>query len=290
MLVVYEADGIEDEQVRGMLRTLLTEDRIIYDVLGPDRKPHLCVTEGPTGLVTSTTAERVHDETETRIISLFAEESFEHTNKILVSQGADAATDEVHDCAVDFELWFELQRYIARKPAKVIIPFWESVAALIGKVPQRAHRDFHRLTSLVRAHALLHRCTRARSENGSVIANIADYRAVRKIAHSVLAENLEARVRGPVKEVVKAIATIYESRKLPVTTNQLRDHLDIHRTSISRRVATAIALGYVRNVEANPAKPMLLMPGEPLPEDIKVLPTAKEVLKHFKAQRVNRGS
>ena len=55
------------------------------------------------------------------------------------------------------------------------------------------------------------------------------------------------------------------------------EKLGIDKSSASRRVNQAIKLGYLLNEETIKGKPMRLYAGEPLPEEVQVLPTVEEI-------------
>ena len=54
--------------------------------------------------------------------------------------------------------------------------------------------------------------------------------------------------------------------------SEVAQWLGLHKSSASRRVSEAIALGHLVNRETKPGWPMRLVPGDPLPEEVEVLP------------------
>lgn len=73
MLVLYEAVGLHEGFATYLIRSLLSEGRLRYETVekGPDGlAPRLIEREGPTGLIITTTAFRIHPENETRHISI----------------------------------------------------------------------------------------------------------------------------------------------------------------------------------------------------------------------------
>lgn len=72
-LVIFEAAGMMGEFASYLIRSLLSEGRIIYDVVertASGLKPRRIEKDGPTGLLVTTTAVRLHPENETRLLSL----------------------------------------------------------------------------------------------------------------------------------------------------------------------------------------------------------------------------
>ena len=57
----------------------------------------------------------------------------------------------------------------------------------------------------------------------------------------------------------------------------VRKILGIDKSSASRRVRPAIKAGYLINEEGTRGKPMRLRIGDPMPEEVKVLPTPEQL-------------
>jgi hypothetical protein len=89
------------------------------------------------------------------------------------------------------------------------------------------------MLTLIRAHALLHRASRDRTETGAIIATIEDYAVVRKLVDDLFSEGIEATVSNTVRETVDAVATL---NKNEVSLGELR--LDESVTSRRLRQAT----------------------------------------------------
>jgi hypothetical protein len=72
-LVIYEAAGMSGEFATYLMRSLLSEGRVRYETVektSEGMKPRLIEREGPTGLIVTTTAVKLHPENETRMLSL----------------------------------------------------------------------------------------------------------------------------------------------------------------------------------------------------------------------------
>jgi hypothetical protein len=70
-LVVYEASGLESEKFSYIVRSLLSEGRLRYPTVikrDGELETVMIEREGPTNLITTTTALRLHDENETRLL------------------------------------------------------------------------------------------------------------------------------------------------------------------------------------------------------------------------------
>lgn len=72
-LVIYEAEGMAGNFATYLMRSLLSEGAVRYETVESTRngiKPRLIEREGPTGLIVTTTAVKLHPENETRLLSL----------------------------------------------------------------------------------------------------------------------------------------------------------------------------------------------------------------------------
>ena len=85
-LVIYEAAGVASDIGTYLIRSLLSEGRILYEVVENTRdgmRPRRIEKEGPTGLIVSTTATKFHPENETRLLSLRVKDTPTQTKAIL---------------------------------------------------------------------------------------------------------------------------------------------------------------------------------------------------------------
>jgi plasmid maintenance system killer protein len=72
-IVIFEAVGMNSDIMSYLIRTLLSEGRVVYEVVEKTKlglRPRRIEKEGPTGLITTTTAPKLHPENETRLLSL----------------------------------------------------------------------------------------------------------------------------------------------------------------------------------------------------------------------------
>jgi hypothetical protein len=58
---------------------------------------------------------------------------------------------------------------------------------------------------------------------------------------------------------------------------QVAKDLKLDRSAASRRLRSAKDRGFLRDLEDNPRKPSRLVPADPLPEDLEILPKPKDV-------------
>jgi len=157
----------------------------------------------------------------------------------------------------------------------VTTPYAPALAELVPPVAVRLRRDFGVVLNLIRAHAVLHQASRERNGQGLIVATLDDYARVRDLVDDLISEGIEATVPQSIREVVEAAMRLYEEEGEPVTTAALGRELELDRSAASRRARAAKDRGYLRDLEDNPRKPSRIVPGDPLPEELEILPAPK---------------
>jgi ribosomal protein L17 len=276
-LILYEASGMGGDFQTYLIRSLLSEGRLRYETLEKTNegiKPRLIEREGPTGLIVTTTMDRLHPENETRLLSLLVTDTQEQTGQVLRALADEELTPPERD------EWIALQEWLEGAMRHVTIPFARVLAEMIPPVAVRLRRDFSAILNLIRAHALLHQRTREHDEKRRVVATVEwDYRMVRELVGDLVAEGVEATVSATVRETVEVIERLVdESDDDAVSLTQIAAELKLDKSAASRRVRSATFKGYVKNLEDRKGRPGRYLTGEPLPEDVVVLPTVEEVL------------
>ncbi len=278
-LVLYEAAALregrekaEDNLTAYIVRSLLSEGHIRYPVTvrGQDGQFRTVVKDiaGPTNLVTSTTSLSLHGENEARMLSVPSNDSRDQTRAVLIGAASERKRAES-----DVTEWHDLQRWLAGQPRAVTIPYAECVAAQIPPVAVRLRRDWNQVRSLIRAHALLHQRNRDRTADGSVVASLDDYTAVRSLVRDLIAEAIGANVPQSVRETVELVQTSGSY----VTVAEVTEKLGIERSSAQRRLTTAAERGYITNVTEKRGQPARYVIADSLPGHLAVLPEAAQV-------------
>jgi hypothetical protein len=284
-LVVYEAAGMKGEFATYGIRSLLSEQCIKYETVekatgGEAFKTRLVYRPGPTGLITTTTMLSLHPENETRLISVGINDTADQTRAVML------AIAEAGEQYVDYEPWHALQSWIACSGNSTLIPYATQLAHRIPPVATRLRRDFHSLLNLVRAHAVLHRATREVNERGAIVATLADYAAVRELTADLFSEGVKASISREVRETVEAVAAntpaneplmLLEDRQ-GVSLTTLKDVLQLDKATVSRRVEQAQRDHYLINLEERAGRPARLVLGEPLPDNVEVLPPPEALM------------
>lgn len=269
-LIIQEAAGLNHGVGRVFFRQLLSEGRVNYaTVQNTDQGlvgKRLPALEGPTGAMMTTTANELHIEDETRFISMHVHESPDRVKEALLKQAAGARIE----VSRDLSQWHALHDFVCSGLRGVEIPFAETLANGMPTSHPRVQRDFPKLLSLIRAHALLHQCTRER-DGDRVVATLDDYAAVYKLVAGPMAEALEAAVPEHIRRVVEAVEALTtkggKREPLPfdspgVSQREAADWLDIHASSVSRTVRLAIEQGYLADINPGQGRLSGLIVGE----------------------------
>ncbi len=274
-LVIYEAAGMSSDFQTYLIRSLLSEGKVRYETVektSEGMKPRLIEREGPTGLIVTTTAPRLHPENETRLLSLTVTDTREQTASVLAALAEEAASE-----GPDLGEWRALQGWLEAGDRCVTIPYARKLASLVPPIAVRLRRDFGALLNLIRAHALLHRASRERDRKGQVVASVEDYARVRELVADLVSEGVEAAVPPTMRETVEALIRLHADESEPVTVAALAEELELDRSAAWRRARTATDRGYLKNLEDRKGRPARLVPGDPLPADIEVLPTPEKL-------------
>lgn len=277
MLIVAEVQHDASEFHDYALRSILSEGRLVYKTVestsrGNQTRALEC--EGPTGLITTTTASSIHPENETRLISLKVSYTPESGRESMLRT---AEIVNRHN-EPDRSSWQALQVWLESGDRRVVVPYAKSLSRLFPAALPRAHRDFMQVLTLVKAHALLHRQHRDRDGDGCIVATTEDYAVVAGLIDGPLSQTYASNVSRSVRDTVLSVQALLADGHDPVTQADLAKRWNIDPSNVSRRVSKAIELGYVRNTETRAGHAQRLVLGDPLP-DKSVLPSADEVLR-----------
>lgn len=275
-LVVQELAGFAKEGLV-FLRQLLTEGKVTYMTVAQTRDGHegkqLDAVEGPTGVMMTTTANSLHWEDETRMLSLYVDQSSEHIRSALMVHAEGPAPKPSDDC---LSQWHAFHDYVCSGSLEVIIPFRK---ALISKLPTshaRVLRDMPKVLALIRAHALIHQETRKRSGE-AVFATMDDYVSVYELVSTALAVGLKQSVPPHISESVNAAVHLHAQTGRSVSQIEIAKHLDRDPSTIGRHLAVAVREGFLFNETPGQGRSHAYAPGERELPSRSVLPTPDEL-------------
>jgi hypothetical protein len=269
MLVIFEAAGMSGDMQSYLIRSLLSEGRIRYQMTGKGEggeiSGRVVELEGPTGLIVTTTAINLHPENETRLLSVTATDSAKQTKAVLLALAEDDRED------VDLGPWQALQRWLEMSETRVTIPYAKDLAGEIPPLAVRLRRDFSAVLGLIRAHALLHQTIRERDQRGRIVATVEDYAIVRDLVVDLVSEGVQATVKPEVRQAVEVVGAL--KREHGASRGEIAKALQLDPSAAGRRLQSASAKGYLRNLETSRGRPARWVLGDPLPEDVEILPT-----------------
>jgi len=288
-MVVYEAAGLSSELAQYLLRSLLSEGRVKYetvDKIGKKLTPRLIEREGPTGFITTTTAVSLHNENETRYLSIEVDDSKRQTQAVLYRQGMEAA--KLNDKEeVDLTPFHALQTLLEIERPLVVVPFAPEVAANCDAEAVRLRRDFPHVLTLIKAHAALQAHQRPRDEHGRVVALAEDYEVVYHLVADIIAHGTGAKVDSRVRELVAVVERL--AGEDGVTVKSVAQELAMHESSAWRLVQKALKKGFLINRETRPRAPAKLVVGDPIPPDGTVIPCPETIFKNYHSSPPENG-
>jgi hypothetical protein len=277
-LVLYEATALregreknEGNQTAMFIRTLLSEGRLVYPTVQKDKHGNLMTIviekEGPTNFLVTTTATSLHNENETRMLSLAADDSMRQTSAVL-----KAIAEAKKRSGAEFSDWHAFDHWVRHANHDVAVPYAGWLAANIPPVAVRLRRDFATLLALIETHAILHQLDREIDEHGRIVAIPDDYLAVRELVADLMSDAVGTTVKASVRQTVEAVRHL--ATPGGVTVRQLADHLQLERSAAQYRVQAARNAGFIANVEDRRGAPARYAPDNPMPAEVALLPKA----------------
>ncbi|HEV2491967.1 MAG TPA: hypothetical protein VG204_02725 [Terriglobia bacterium] len=283
-VVILEATGLQGEWVSYFVRSLLSEDRICYETVEKTKdglRPRRIEREGPTGLITTTTAVSLHPENETRFFSVEVDDSPDQTRKVLKAAAERINQDDTAIGDEEIGRFLAFQEWLAAANHRVVIPYASALAEQIPPVAVRLRRDFKAILSLIQAHAIVHQASRKQDDRGRIIATFEDYRAVRDIVSDIVSDGVQLTTSQATRQTVEAVREANERgsrcEEDGASVKEVADSLKLDVSTASRRVKVCLKNGYLRNLESRRGRPYKLVVGDSLPGEMLLLPDAESL-------------
>jgi hypothetical protein len=284
----------QDSDLTMMVKTILSEHELNHRVVETDpasgeRRTVNIHKEGPIGLFAGTTRDFTDAEIETRVLSVYVNESQDHTKAILkgsaLSKVSPVSIGDANIVAIR-EAWHKFDEWIAMHPNHMVsIPFFSSIVDALEHMPVRFRRDIpHGLSGLIKASALIHCATREVNKEGHVIANLDDYDNAREAIEaslSLAADPAETPACTMILNwVIKKIGGLTPDGKgiLKVTSRDIAQDLGVNQSTVSRHIASLIKSSQLKNKEMNKGRPYQLQLGSAMSHATGgILPTKEQV-------------
>jgi hypothetical protein len=119
---------------------------------------------------------------------------------------------------------------------------------------------------------MLHQASRRKDGDGRLVAEVADYAAVREMVADLVSEGAEVTIKPELRETVRAVAELLSDGREEVKQADIKKALKLDKSVVSRRVNAAVDAGVLRNLEDRKGRSARLVLGDPLPTDIELLP------------------
>ena len=272
-VVYYEVPGVKSDFQDYLIRTLISEGRIVYEVKGRRIEK-----EGPTGFLTTTIRISLNPQNENRFLSFWPNDSPKQTKRILLAIAEQCNSEEEQTIGVDLIKWQAFQTWLELNRQWVVFPYAEALAKLIDPQAIRLRRDFRQVLTMIKAHALIHQKNRERNSNGAIAATLKDYSAVYRLLARPISEALGLAVPKRIRETVDAVKDIIERResgkKRSVLLTELARKLEIDQPTVTYYLALAKDKGYLRILEGKRGTQTRIVLGDPMPLDTYILPDA----------------
>ncbi len=280
-IIFFEASGMKPGFQEYIMRTLLSEGRIVYEPTIPAEDGNFTTKkiekEGPTGFITTTTRISLHKENETRYLPFTTTDTNEQTSDVCV-EIAKKERDGIEKKNYDYSVWQAYQSWLSLKTNKVKIPYAVILAKSVDTRAVRTRRDVGKMFSLIKAHAILHQINRKKDSDGYIIASKKDYATVYRLIAASISAEVEASVPKVVRETVMAVKKLNKNNQYEsVSLTQLAEYLNLDKSAVQRRVSNAIKKGYLVNKEERKGMTAKLELGESMPKNRNTLPTPKDL-------------
>ncbi len=277
-IIVFEIHGTEQGDY--YIRTLQTEGCLKHLTVIDGQSVRIDK-PGPTNFLTTTTEAEINPENETRLFSVFVDDSEETTKgaKEIAAKEADGTAERPNT-----EIWRRFQQWLQLQiPYEVIIPYSSFLAKNTPDKPPRMRRDFRRLLEIVKVTAILYQAQREKDEQGRIVATVADFAMARPLAESLMRQ-AETGLNPKTRQIAEAVCEIYNDKTNElerwVTYKELIEKTGFTKSTISTWIQPAYEESFLENLEAIKGKKARLVPGVPL-RDGAGLPAIEDLARDY---------
>ena len=278
VLIMSEADSIPDEgAAASAMRALAENNEMRYIVTIKSNGQFVAqeiIKQGPTGLLTTSTRSIAH-QLGTRMFEIEIPDDPERTREILHSIFAD--TPELKD-AKQLIAVQEFIEFSGTRDVSIPLEMREVIEVNLPDKASRILRDAKQLISMIKASAILHQKQRYKDSAGRIIATIDDYALAHELLAPIFDSIAQEGATKSVREAVQAVEDLSFTGQ-PVSVAAVAKQMKLAPSNASRHVNRALSKGYLINESTNRQRKELKL-GDPLPDDISVLPDPS-VLRSF---------
>ncbi len=280
IIVIFEKRG--GERADYSIRSFQSEKKLKIQVPIKDPDTGQFVTkeitvDGPVGFITTTTDAQIHNENETRNLSLYPDESKEQTERIFQVINAhyygirNISDEEIRN-------WQNVQRVL--KPYQVVIQFVDELSRVFPKAPIRVRRDYEKFLVLISVITLLHQDQREKQafkDSEYLIATLADFHIAKVLFEGIFQKTifeLPAKSQLIINAAKEIIDEVFEK----VTIREIADHLDWDYDTAKKWFDPALRKGYFTLVDEHKgSKGATYKPTDKEVSDQSILPKTEDL-------------
>jgi hypothetical protein len=248
VLYMTELHGAKDAQY--LLRLLQSEGHLNYEfatMRGGEHETRVIQRSGQVVVITTTTADSIFEDDETRFLSLWANTSEKQTRAVLLSELRPRATPNTYE------------REVIRKAVSIIrqhevtlqLPDWfEVVAKHVPATRLRSRRDWPRFLSLCKAIALI-RAHRADPQKPSAaVVDFSDYAVAYRLLNGVFSRT-PTKERSSTDELVTAVETLFAEHRAAVSVGEVVQFLGWEEGRAYKHAKAAVERDALRYEDGN---------------------------------------
>jgi hypothetical protein len=257
ILYVQEYRGSKDAQY--LIRLQQSEGIITHEfttVRGPHRGTGVSERSGVPVVITTTTADQVSEDDETRFLSISTDESPQQTLAVLEAEIDRSTTNK----APNLKVWHEAMRLVAKRKVSFSLPSWfRFVAHRLPRGQVRMRRDWVRFLIFCKAIALLRSFRKDNKSPKVVKVCFTDYCE----AYEILKNALEFSVTGVHEreaDLKGAVEKLHKRLRRAVAVNEVASELGWKSSHVYKFIPRAIRHGllcYEEGIRPNNQKRLL---------------------------------
>lgn len=280
IIVIFEKHG--GEKADYSIRSFQSEKKLKIQVpiKDPDTGQFVTkenVVDGPVGFITTTTDAQIHNENETRVLSLYPDESQEQTERIFdVINAKYQGNSGIPEA--ELNKWRNIQRIL--KPFKILIPFAQELSKLFPKRPTRVRRDYEKLLALISVITLLHQDQRQKETIGEqdyLQATLADFH-IAKILFEGIFQKTIFEIPPKSQLLIDTAKEVVDGLIDKVTIRELADKLGWDYDTAKKWFDPAFRKGYFSIVDEHKgSKGATYKPTDKSLADKPILPSIEEL-------------
>lgn len=236
-LAIGEMSGVNPQTGMTFLRQIMSEGKATHWTVDSSEgklNGREIVVEGPLGILMTTTATNLHNEDDTRFLSLKLDNSPEQRQRILLA-GAKAQNRGTNDNA-DNKDWHAFDRWVSSGTKNVSIPYAELLVEQIDPKKFRISRDMGQVYSLIKASALVHQNNRHKVDN-VIEASIEDYQNVYPLLDPVFSRIYSQATDGSGQLIMDTLAQLHEfDPERAILQKDIAQAAGIDESTVSRLV------------------------------------------------------